>query len=127
MGWRDMFPDYPADDMPALPAWMADSSWRNDESPSFTFLQSRAGDSNYEWARVWVNYPGESPRYLVTYERGDGATFDALQTDSWADVVAYAYERAGLSARYRRRVGYCPFLDDPTTTPADVTRVLLDA
>jgi hypothetical protein len=89
MTFQTKFPNFPASDMPAIPAGFEDSSWHNDACPSI---------SN-ENMTIWIDYSDVSlrefdekyPRFNVQPMRdgieitGDGG----LVTDSWDEVLAY--------------------------------------
>lgn len=132
--WKDEFPQFPAQDMPAIPAlgWI-DVSWHNDACPSFEVMASGEGDSNYEFARVWIaesdpmerEFP-ESPRFQVTFENGtENGEFNqchvGIASDNWQDILAYVETRRALGAEYVALVGYNPFLDCPAIEPETVS------
>lgn len=87
--WQTEFPDFPAADMPAVPAELMDTSWHNDACPSFT--------SDAMGLQLFVDYADKELR-----EFQDGARFilspqdhgvetsgePYLATDSWDDVIA---------------------------------------
>lgn len=66
--FRTEFPDYPVDQMPAMPAGFEDSSWPNDACPSFFNQTLRLA--------VFVDYPDRAKR-----ERPDLVRFHLHQTD----------------------------------------------
>lgn len=89
MTFATEFPDYPAADLPPIPAHWVDSSWRNEQCPHWAI-----GDS----LLVFVDYPEaaerefpESPRFTVhrlvngMFPEGDSVVFSG---DDWADVLA---------------------------------------
>lgn len=132
--WHAEFPEFAPADMPTIPADWQDMSWHNDACPSFAFMIGGEGDSNNTLARVWVDWVDpadreggtDSKRFLVTYEADDGTTFDALQTDDWAEVLAYVEARKALGAAYADAIGYNPFLDDPSADPVEVAATLAE-
>lgn len=73
--WQKEFPDYPADDMPAIPEGWEDISWRNDACPNFV---------NYKLGvALFIDYANpdfrefpEYPRFLAypVYEDGTPAS-----------------------------------------------------
>ncbi|UUV43173.1 hypothetical protein RCCWILLIS_1 [Rhodobacter phage RcCWillis] len=128
--WKTEFADFDA--MPDIPADWVDSSWHNDLCPSFTVMQGGEGDSNYEFARVWVDYenpelrdiPGAT-RFQVSFENGESDFHIGIASDDWAEILAYVEIRRALGAAYVGVVGYNPFLDCPDIKPADVAENLL--
>lgn len=90
MTFQIEFPDYPAADMPAIPAGFEDSSWHDDACPCF--INEGAG------LIIWVDFANPSDRefpdqkrfYLNLYDQGPGD--EILATDDWSEVIA-AVER----------------------------------
>ena len=94
MTYSTAFPEYPAADMPEIPAGFEDTSWNNDTCPSYS-------NSHFQ---IWIDYidperrewQGEYPRFNVQPMKdgieitGDGG----LMTDSWDEVLNYLAVRA---------------------------------
>ena len=126
--WKTEFPEFAESDMPAIPAEWLDSSWHNDACPSFEVMRGGEGDSNFEFARVWIaesdpaqrEFP-ESPRFQVSFENGECDFHIGIASDNWQEILAYVATRRGLGAEYTRLVGYNPFLDCPTIEPETVS------
>lgn len=87
--WQREFPDFPAGDMPAIPAGWYDASWHNDASPSF-------GTHNGLQVYIETADPAERempdwPRYNVNhidqygYDGDDGA----FGSDDWQAVIDF--------------------------------------
>lgn len=121
MTYQTEFPDFPAADMPDIPATWRDISWHNDACPCFEFMAAGAGDSNYQSAAR--EFPNSS-RFLISYYTADLQCLDVMQSDDWAAVLDYAESRRIMAAAYVERVGYNPFLDCPAIDPAVVAQVL---
>ncbi len=87
------FPDFPAADMPAIPAGFGDTSWHNDMCPSFT--------SDQVGLTIWVDFANpeqreypEWPRYRVTpQEAGVEVSGESLETNDWSEVEAFVATR----------------------------------
>lgn len=131
--FRTEFPDYLPESLPAIPADWKDVSWRNEACPSFAFMEGAEGDSNHTLARVWIDYADaterefpEMKRFNVTFEGGIGDSVPTLATDDWAEVLAYVEARKALANAYVEAIGYNPFLDDPTQSPAAVAEMLAE-
>lgn len=133
MTYATAFPDFPASDLPAIPAAWLDTSWHNDACPSFEVISAGPGDATAPFGRirVWVNYAASDrreftgqPRFAVAAEGVD--SLDLLQTDDWQSVLDYCGARADLGQRYVAAVGYNPFLDCPTIDLATVTATLAE-
>lgn len=85
MTYQTEFPDFPAADLPAIPAHWQDQSWHNDACPSW---QGPKGLRVYvDFADPALREGGEhSPhRFTVVDDEGDWV---GLHTDDWAAVVA---------------------------------------
>lgn len=124
--WKKEFPAFAESDMPAIPAGWIDSSWHNDACPSFVVMAAGDGDTNYEFARVWIaeSDPAqrefhEVPRFQVSYENGELAVHVGLTTDDWQEVLAYVEVRQILGKAFTDVVGHNPFLDAPETAPSE--------
>jgi len=86
--FRTEFPDYPAEDMPAMPEGFEDTSWHNDVCPSFS-------SSHFT---IWIDYRdpalrehgGAYPRFCVQPMK-DGAECSGptIQTDDWQAVLDF--------------------------------------
>jgi hypothetical protein len=95
MTFQTEFPDFPAADMPAIPAGWEDASWHNNSAPSFI----APGGFN-----VWIDYLDPAnrefdggKRFLVNKLDADGCfTNDDpdLETDDWSEVLAFIAERS---------------------------------
>jgi hypothetical protein len=88
--FRKQFPDFPAEDMPAIPAGFVDASWHNDTCPCL--VSDAAG------LQIWVDYldptkreyEGKYPRFSVSQQRaGVEHSGPSIQTDSWDEVLAF--------------------------------------
>jgi len=95
MSWQTEFPDFPAADLPAIPAGFEDTSWHNDACPSFT--------SDQIGLTIWVDYldpalrelEGAYQRFCVTpQDHGVETTEPSLMTDSWEEVLAFINARS---------------------------------
>lgn len=113
--WQQEFPDYPAADMPAIPATWGDESWHNDACPSF--LTPVVGGKRFQ---VFVDYREPTEREYEECNRfqvvplnaegeheGEGTVF---ASDHWPDVLAAlewlsagAPSRGAAFAALRRR------------------------
>jgi hypothetical protein len=99
--WRNEFPDFRPEDMPAIPAGFLDTSWRNDVCPSFT--------SDPLGLTLWIDYLNPADREYPAWSRfrleGQDHGIDkphefALDTDDFNDVLAAIAERtAALEAK----------------------------
>lgn len=84
MGYREHFPDFTDHEHAAKAMELAfsdDTSWGNDQCPSFTC----------DVFVLWIDYPERerrefrcNPRFMITDEGNE-----VLSTDDWADVVAF--------------------------------------
>lgn len=97
--YQTEFPDFPAADMPAIPATFVDTSWHNDMCPSFT--------SDEIGLLLWVDYLDPSkrkfqdsqgnasyPRFSVQSQaHGIETSGPHLDTDDWTDVIAFIAAR----------------------------------
>ncbi len=85
MTYRTEFPDYPASDLPAIPASFVDSSWHNDACPCF--INEAAG------LIIWVDYAEPSAREYPDQARfhvsryDQGPTEEIIATDDWSEVL----------------------------------------
>lgn len=87
MTFATEFPDFPAADMPALPASFVDCSWKNDTCPSI--MSDDLGLLIFiDYADASLREFPDSKRFIITNE--DGACF--LDTDDWAAVLAFIAE-----------------------------------
>ena len=81
MSYREEFPDFPADAIPAdvLGNGWTDTSWRNDVCPSF----ERGGFT------VFVDFPDatmreyDAPQYRCYHPGGE------METDRWSDILDF--------------------------------------
>lgn len=88
MSYISEFPDFPATDMPTIPAKWEDISWHNDSCPSF--------ECKEHGFRLWVEYADEAKRdfkggkrfslYPLNEEGEQGESL--LDTDDWAEMLA---------------------------------------
>jgi len=87
MAFQEEFPDYPVAQMPIIPAGWRDTSWRNDQCPSFTA----------HGVQVFIDFADpnerefpESPRFIVS---ADPEVHDhnepLMETDDWQAVLDY--------------------------------------
>lgn len=88
MTYRSEFPDFPAADMPVIPAGFKDVSWHNDICPRFV--------SDALGLEIWVDYADpahrEFPRlhrFSVCHDGGD----NDLVTNDWQAVLAFVEEK----------------------------------
>ncbi len=81
--WRREFPDFPAADMPELPAFAIDSSWHNDSCPSFMI----AGDAIGAHVMLFVDYADKAKREFPDTERFS-IRYLALAADDCLDIYA---------------------------------------
>lgn len=93
MPFQTEFPDYPATDMPAIPAGFEDSSWHNNSAPSF--------ENTALGLSIWIDYAApemreytgsDGKRFIVHDIHSDGSfkSDDAsLMTDEWQAVLAF--------------------------------------
>jgi hypothetical protein len=87
--YRREFPDFPPEDMPAIPATFDDVSWYNNACPNFA--------SDPLQLEIWVDYldPAKRehegyPRFAVSQQRnGIEVSGPSLETDSWDEVLAF--------------------------------------
>lgn len=131
MSYQTEFPDFPAADMPDIPTTWRDVSWHNDACPCFEFMAAGPSDSNYQSAIVWIAERDPAARefqtgkrFYICYREGETETLDVLETDDWAEVLAYTAPRETIAAAYIETVGYNPFLDNPAIDPAEVAAML---
>lgn len=94
MTYQTEFPDFPAADMPAIPAGFEDSSWHNDLCPCF--IDEDAG------LIIFVDFADPAKRefpdthrfYLNAYDQGPGS--EIASTNDWAELLnAVANARKG--------------------------------
>lgn len=88
--FRIEFPDFPAADMPTIPAGFEDVSWHNNMCPSFA--------SDAFGLEIWIDfanpakreYEGEYPRFSVSQQR-NGVEYSgpSIQADSWDEILAF--------------------------------------
>lgn len=87
-------------------------------------LQAEAdgSDTNYQSARVWVDYADPAARdlprkrFAVTYEGGGASGLEVVcifESDDWAEVLDFVQSREAVTEARRVRGLFCPFLDDP--------------
>jgi hypothetical protein len=98
MTYQKEFPDYPPADMPAIPAGFVDTSWHNNNAPSF---ENRALGLS-----IWIDFADPqmrdcegSERFIVNEVKSDGVFKSdeaILCTNDWADVLALVAERETL-------------------------------
>lgn len=87
------FPDFPASDLPTIPAAFADTSWHNDVCPSFT--------SDVLGLTLWVDYAAaakrehpDTPRFSVTpQDHGVEVSGESFESDDWSEVLAFIEAR----------------------------------
>lgn len=116
MTYQKEFPDFPPDDMPALPEGFEDTSWHQDICPSYSDGMTLIYIDYRDFALR--EFEGTYPRFNVQPMRdgievtGDGG----LQTDDWEEVLAYI-ENARI-ARMMQAGGYYILtdLDEPRQT-----------
>lgn len=84
------FPDYLANDLPAMPAGFVDASWHNDTCPSAHNAEARL--------TVWCDYtdeakrefPEDAGRFSLCRTDEHGATVEGIgaATDDWTEMLA---------------------------------------
>jgi hypothetical protein len=95
--YRKEFPDFPADDMPAIPQGFEDSSWHNDSCPSFT--------SEALGLRIWIDFADPEQRDIregcrFALEPADNldTITEPTCTDDWQAILdAVEEERAEIA------------------------------
>jgi hypothetical protein len=100
--YRTEFPDFPADDMPAIPQGFEDSSWHNDSCPNFT--------SEELGLRIWIDYADPEQREIREGSRFSLEPADNLDTiteptctDDWQAILdALEEERAEIAGCLER-------------------------
>ena len=100
MTYREEFPDFVPEDMPAIPAGFEDTSWHNDVCPSFT--------SDACGLTIWVDYPKsqdrefeESVRFSVAPQKdGIEVSGESLATDDWDEVLRFVVAHLARAAGY---------------------------
>lgn len=99
MSFQTEFPDFPAADMPAIPAGFEDTSWHNDSCPSLT--------SDEIGLTIWIDYldpalreyqdnqgAAQYPRFSVHCQNhGVESSGPSIMTDDWAEVLAFIEQR----------------------------------
>jgi hypothetical protein len=116
--YRTEFPDFPADDMPAIPQGFEDNSWHNDSCPNFT--------SEALGLRIWIDFADPEQREIrmgcrFMLEPSDNldTITDLICTDDWAAILAAVEEEraevAGCLERLEKAEGAILQwqLDDP--------------
>jgi hypothetical protein len=105
--FQQEFPDFPAADMPAIPAGFVDTSWHNDVCPSFT--------SDSAGLIIWIDYLDPANReFGAKYHRFDIMQQDcgverggeSLMTDDWAEVERF------VAAQIEAKQARCQHRDD---------------
>lgn len=86
--FRVEHPDFPAADMPAIPAGFEDTSWHNNSCPNFA--------SDAAGLEIWIDYldpaqrEHQGPRFHVSSIRdGIEVTGPWFQSDNWDEVLAF--------------------------------------
>lgn len=87
------FPDFPADEMPEVPASFDDVSWHNDACPSFV--------SDALGLQIFIDYKDPNQREFPETERfsvqsqdhGVEVSGPSLATDDWSEVLAFIAAR----------------------------------
>lgn len=100
--WHAEFPDFPAADLPEIPDWWADQSWRNDACPFWVAAPTTGIFVDYSdpAAREYVG----GPRFVVVRLEQDGThpvspDPEALFTsDDWDAVTAFVETRRAQQA-----------------------------
>lgn len=94
--WQIEFPDFPAADMPALPAFADDISWHNDSCPSFMI----AGDTIGAHVVLFVDYADaerrefpDTARYSIRYLALKDIV-DIYEGDDWTECLKVATAEA---------------------------------
>lgn len=90
MTYTTEFPDFPAADMPRVPAYWRDTSWHNDTCPSFEFGRFRIFIDYADPAMR--EFPGDADRFSVHDNdpvSGLGEDRNAVSYSDWADVLKH--------------------------------------
>lgn len=93
MAFQTEFPDFPAADMPAIPAGFEDCSWHNDACPSF--VSDQLGLSLFiDYASPLSRELPYSKRFTVMPQIGGVETNGpSLDTDDWNAVLYFIIDR----------------------------------
>lgn len=97
MTYQIEFPNYPVDDMPALPEGWTDTSWHNDACPSFQNQALRL--------QVWIEFKNPADReygdeikrfglYNIDEDGGISDDTAIIETDDWQAVLEAVAQRA---------------------------------
>ncbi len=95
--WQVEFPDFPAADLPAIPDWWVDQSWKNDSCPFWVGPPNTGIFVDYA-DPAWREFQG-GPRFVVVRLEMDGThpiTPDAdplLVSDDWDAVTTLVESR----------------------------------
>lgn len=92
--YRKEFPDYPEDQMPALPEGWEDVSWHNDACPAFRrIIHGEVGVTIYvDYAEAAEREFPECDRFVVFLSHDDGALEDEPREsfEGLAEALAFA-------------------------------------
>lgn len=94
MSYREEFPDFPPETMPAIPAAFLDISWHNDACPCFESAELRLILFVDYADKALSEFPHpETPRFTL-HDFIDGETRDFIKSsDDWADILAHIVAR----------------------------------
>lgn len=81
------FPDFPAEDMPAVPEGFTDESWHNDACP----VLGNEDTGLY----IWIEYSDDNMRengpdggrFILEHRDEDGDPTTIIETDEWQEVL----------------------------------------
>jgi hypothetical protein len=82
------FPDFPAEDMPEIPAGFEDVSWHNDSCPSF-LDETRGMILFVDFAEAEKKEFPETSRFNVNIWDGGNTGTSLIESDDWAAVLAF--------------------------------------
>ena len=105
MTFKTEFPDFPAADMPAIPAGWTDQSWHNDACPSFN---TGSGMVVFiDFADPTLKEFEDTKRFTVHSDPEKADSNDVLfETDDWAEVLAFiATDPHAICAKWVKRIG----------------------
>lgn len=97
--WQVEFPDFPLADMPEIPDWWVDQSWRNDACPFWVAASTTGIFVDYSDATAREHAGG--PRFVVVRLEQDGThpvspdPDPLLASDDWSIVTAFVETRRG--------------------------------
>jgi hypothetical protein len=90
------FPDFPAADMPAIPAGFEDSSWHNDVCPTIQSSALRLSIFLDYADPAQREFGADTNRFLVLELDADGCYTGEqplVATDDWSEVLSFIAKR----------------------------------